>query len=376
MMPPKVLFTASTYGHILNFHLPYLRWFRQQGWTVHVACGGDPAPIPDADQVFHLPLRKRMTAPDNFRASLLLRRKIQEENYDLLSVHTTLAAFFTRLALTGLRRSPTVINIVHGYLFDGATSWPKRTLLLTAERLTAPCTDLLLTMNEQDYALARRYRLGKRVEKIPGVGVAFSRLRWESPLSKEELRAEFCLPPRSFLLIYPAEFSRRKSQPVLIRAMAELPEETALVLPGNGALLEECRALVRELGLEHRVFFPGHITDMAPYYAMADAAVTSSRSEGLPFNVMEALALGLPVVASAVKGHEDLIRPGENGLLYPYGDSGACAAAIRTLLEDESLREAMGARGRAAAAQYDLSEVFPAVTAEYETAMPVVEPFS
>ena len=371
-MPPKVLFTASTYSHILNFHLPYLRWFQEQGWIVHVACGGTAAPIPCADMVFHLPFEKRMTAAGNFRASSMLRWRMQEERYDLLAAHTALASFFARLALMGLRERPAVANMVHGYLFDGESPALKRSVLLTAERLTAPQTDLVITMNRWDFETAQRYHLGKRVLNLPGVGVDFSKIQWTGTAHREHLREEFYLPPGAFVLIYPAEFSKRKSQAVLIRAIAELPEDVVLVLAGNGVLREECRALACDLGVESRVVFPGHLKDMAPWYAMADAAVTASRSEGLPFNVMEAMHLGLPVVASAVKGHEDLIRHAETGLLYPYGDSEACAEAIRSLMYDRDLCQRLGKQAHEDMAQFSIEEVFPAVTGAYEMLMPVL----
>ena len=158
-MAPKVLFTASTYSHIVNFHLPYLQWFQQQGWEVHAACGGAPQELPFADRVIHLPLEKSMGSPKNFQAAALLRRIIRQEGYGLVSTHTALAAFFTRLALAGLGERPAVANMVHGYLFDQDTPALKRQLLLAAERMTAPQTDLLLTMNQWDYEAAQKYRL-------------------------------------------------------------------------------------------------------------------------------------------------------------------------------------------------------------------------
>ena len=370
-MPPKVLFTASTYSHIRNFHLPYLRWFHDQGWIVHAACGGAQAPIPYADEVLHLPLKKRMAAPGNFRASAMLRRKIKDEGYDFLSVHTSLAAFFARIALIGLRHPPAVANMVHGYLFDADTPRFKRTLLLSAERLTAPQTDLLLTMNHYDFETAQRYHLGKRVVNVPGIGVDFSKTHWEGTLSRESLREEFYLSRDAFILIYPAEFSKRKSQSVLIRAMAELPEEVVLILAGDGVLREECQSLARSLGLRDRVFFPGHLQDMAPWYAMGAAAVTASRSEGLPFNVMEAMYAELPVVASAVKGHKDLIQDGRTGLLYPYGDSAACAEVVRRLLSSQALRQNLAEQARKQVMQYSVEAVFPVVTEAYMSLLPI-----
>lgn len=369
-MERKALFTASTYSHIVNFHLPYLQWFQQQGWEVHAACGGTPQEIPFADRVINLPLEKSMGSPKNFQAAALLRRIIRQEGYDFVSTHTALAAFFTRLALAGLGERPAVANMVHGYLFDQDTPALKRQLLLAAERMTAPQTDLLLTMNQWDYEAAQKYRLGRSVVHIPGVGVDFSRFDRLPETLRQDMRGEYGFSPETFVLIYGAEFSKRKSQETLIRAMALLPEDIALILAGDGALRAECQALASELGLEARILFPGHIRDMGRWYAMADAAVSASRSEGLPFNIMEAMYAGLPLAVSAVKGHVDLIRDGETGLLFPYGDAADCAAAIRRLREDPQLRQALAGRAREKVLEYRLDRVFPLVVEQYGALLP------
>ncbi len=365
----SALFTASAFSHIRRFHLPYLRWFRNRGWQVDVACGGTLEDIPEADRVIALPLEKRMAAPGNFRAAALLRREIKEHRYDLISTHTSLAAFFTRLAVTGMKDRPKLANTVHGYLFDDKSPAAKRAVLLGAERLTARQTDLVLTMNQWDYDLARSKRLGARVARIPGMGVDFSPLDNAAPNAGREKRAAWNIAPDAFLMIYPAEFSPRKSQEVLIRAMADLPERAVLALPGSGALLDDCKTLAAKLGLEKRVLFPGEAGDVAAWYAAADAAVPASRSEGLPFNVMEAMHMALPIVASAVKGHTDLIEDGRTGLLYPYGDKAAFSTAVRRLMEDKALCSALGRAAKEAAAPYALDWVMPQVTAQLETLM-------
>ena len=150
--------------------------------------------------------------------------------------------------------------------------------------------------------------------------------------------------------------------------MALLPEKAVLVLPGSGALLAECEALARRLEPGRRVLFPGYIADMAPWYRMADAAATASRSEGLPFNVMEAMYCGLPVVASAVKGHTDLIEDGATGLLYPYGDAKRCAACIERVMEDKALRGRMEADAAKRLHRYRIDAVLPAAMELYGTA--------
>lgn len=361
----KVLFTASTYSHIVNFHLPYLRKFREEGWIVHAACGGRAMDIPYADEVIHFPLEKSMRSPGNFRAAAALREKIKKERYSLITTHTSLAAFFTRLALRGLRERPPVANMVHGYLFDDGTPWLKRTVLLAAELWMAPVTDLVLTMNRWDYEAAVQYKLGREVVHIPGVGVDFSRLHTAAADTRRQLRTELSIPDSAFVLLYAAEFSARKSQAVLIRAMAQLPEHVVLVLAGDGALQGECMAQVQRLGVADRVRFPGHVKDMGQWYDMADAAASASRIEGLPFNIMEAMYAGLPVVASDVKGHSDLIADGETGLLYPYGDEHAYAEQVRRLLASEELQRHLGENGRENAEQYALENVFSEVWGAY-----------
>ena len=303
---------------------------------------------------------KSISSLKNLNALGILRQTVQCGGYDLISCHTSLASFFTRMAVLGMRRRPLVSCTVHGYLFDDESSPGRRLLLSGAERLSAPVTDLLMTMNEWDTRYASGHRLGKRIVKIPGMGVDFARLEAGIP-DKAAARRRLGLPEEPFLLIYPAEFSERKSHSVLLRAMAELPGNVGLLLPGEGALREKCMALAEQLELNGRVVFPGQVSDMAAWYAAADAAVSPSRSEGLPFNVMEAMHLGLPVVASAVKGHTDLIRHGENGFLFPYGDSAACAGRIRTLADNRTLVDEMGAAAALSAQRLDLSLVLPQV---------------
>lgn len=371
-MEKKILFTASTYSHIIRFHRPYLRAFLEMGWTVDAACGGAPMDIPECRRVIHLPLEKSITVPANFRAAALLRRELKTEGYTLISTHTSLAAFFTRLAARGSEAK--VVNTCHGYLFDDDTPALKRALFLEAERLTAHRTDLLLTMNATDLAIARKHRLGKTILPIPGMGVDFTALDACPPTAGELLRAELNVPEDAFALLYPAEFSSRKSQATLLHALTLLPEDVFLLLPGDGILLDTCKALAHRLEIEHRVRFPGNVERMAPWYAAADCAVSSSRSEGLPFNVMEAMRSSLPVAVTAVKGHADLIRDGVNGFLFPYGDVHACAEKIRLLKENKPLATELGHQARLDSEQYQLESVLPQVMAAYRTVAPSLFP--
>lgn len=363
----KVLFTASSYSHIVHFHIPYLQAFKERGWIVHVACGGKTMPVESAEAVFHIPFEKKMSSAKNFLAARELREIVRRERYDLICTHTSLAAFFTRLALRGMKDRPRVVNVVHGYLFDDGTNWLKRNVLLAAERMTVRETDLLLAMNEWDFKAAQRYGLGKRVAFIPGIGVDFSRFEHEGAAYASPLRDSLGIAEDAFVLMYAAEFSARKSQETVIRAMTRLPENVVLILAGDGDRRAACEDLADSLGLQRRVYFPGYVSDIPSWYRSADAVVSSSRSEGLPFNVMEAMYLEKPVVASAVKGHEDLICHEVTGLLFPYGDEEACALQIGKLIDSPELAHCLGENGKKNVAQYGLDEVLPVVMGEYET---------
>lgn len=364
-MRGKILFVASTASHICHFHLPYLEQLRSDGWMIHVACGGSASDIPHSHRTIPLPLKKSMFSISNLRSALILRRIIAHEGYTAIITHTSLAAFFARIAVSGMNSRPRVINMVHGYLFDNQTPCLRRWLLLLAERVTAPVTDVVITMNRCDHNIAQKYRLGRTVLSIPGVGLDLSRLKPWFTAQPQLLREQHRIPPDAFVLVYPAEFSKRKNQAMLIRALKDLPADVVLALPGEGELLDQCQALARKMDVSKRVIFPGHIDEIGPWYALADAAVSASRSEGLPFHIMEAMCFGLPIAAPRVKGIEDLIQDRKSGLLYPFNDLSAFVQRVLALKENAKLRSELGIAAAEASAPFTLDQVFAQVSELY-----------
>lgn len=359
-MPNKILYVASTVGHLKSFHLPYLERLSRDGWTVHTAGRGGDEPLPGAERGFDISFEKSMFSPKNLGAVRQLRKVLREENYDVISVHTSLAAFFTRLAvmLSGRRGHTVVINTAHGYLFDDDTPQPKRSILLWAEKLTAPATDLLLTMNRQDTEIARKHRLCRgQVIQIDGMGVEFDRFVPADAGQRLAARESFGIPREAFVLVYAAEFSKRKNQQSLIRAFAKLPQEAWLLLAGRGSEQEACKALAQELGVADRMVFAGFVGDVERCYHAADVCLSTSRSEGLPFNLMEAMHCALPVVATDVKGHQDLVEQGKTGFLVPYGDEDGLCACLTQLMEDRAKCLELGYHGKQAVERYGLAVV-------------------
>ena len=142
-----------------------------------------------------------------------------------------------------------------------------------------------------------------------------------------------------------------------------------LILAGQGGLFQRCRALAGELSLGKRVLFPGFVEDMPGLYAACDCAVSASRREGLPFHLMEAMASSLPAAASDVKGHQELISPGKNGLIFPLDNRKGCVLALRWLYTHRQEAVQMGRRGREMARQYSLDQAFPKIMGVYEEAI-------
>ncbi len=328
----KILYIASTFGHIRSFHLPYIKEIIAKGHSVDVAGAGASDGMPAEARCISLAFEKSMGSVSNFKTVARLTNLMKKHNYDLIIMHTSLAAFFTRLAVRCLPKEmrPRTVNMVHGYLFDSRTPFLKRTLLLTAEKLTAAVTNRLIIMNDEDEKIALSHHLcvsDSEIHKIAGVGYDSHRFFVRDEIDKTKTEGD------TFNMICAAEFSSRKNQAFLLYVLKGLEQadpktDYHLTLAGRGAELEACKVLASKLCIADKVSFPGFITNIEDYYAKNDVSISASRSEGLPFNVLEALACGLPVVASDVKGHVDLIRPGENGELYEFGNIESCITAI------------------------------------------------
>ena len=372
----KVLYAASTFGHLRRFHLPYIEALRADGFDVTLLAGGDPvaAGMPQGVRCIPADFVKSMSSPRNFAVAREVSRLQLRERFDIVLTHTSLAAFFVRLGSLGaVQRAkgarPRVVNTVHGYLFDGAASFLRRAALLAAERLCAGVTDQIVVMNRQDAIIAREHRLCRgQVVETPGMGVVLDGLHPASACERASARRALGMRDDAFVCLCVAEFSQRKNQRLLIEALPNLSERVILALPGKGSEQQACLNLARELGVEGRVSMPGHLdaAGLALWRAASDVCVSASRYEGLPFHVVEAFACGLPAVLSSVKGHVDLVDPSVNGLLFNQGDAAGFCSCVERLLADPALLVEMGEHAVATSARYSLSHVFKPLLAVYE----------
>ncbi|WP_191556855.1 glycosyltransferase family 4 protein [Metabacillus idriensis] len=360
-MPDKVLFTATVDYHFKSFHLPILKWFKEQGWEVHVAALGN-IELPYIDQKYNLPIQR---SPFNSRNSIAYSRLkdiINENNYSIIHCHTPVGGVLTRLAAREARKKGTkVIYTAHGFHFCKGAPLQNWLTFYPIEKWLSAYTDCLITINEEDYLLAmeRRFAAGK-VEHVHGVGVDTEKFKPISENEKMKRRKTFGMEQDDFILFYAAEFNKNKNQQFLLHAMSILKDNlpnAKLLLAGEGALLEECKQLAKTLRIEEVVHFLGFRKDIDSILPMCDLAVGSSLREGLPVNIMEAMACGLPVVATENRGHGELVEDGVNGYLIKNQDVQLFSNRITEIAHSKMLHRNLGLMSIKRLNQYDLSSV-------------------
>ncbi|WP_276328211.1 glycosyltransferase family 4 protein [Evansella clarkii] len=347
---PKILYCATVDYHFSAFHLPYMKWFKEQGWEVHVAAAGKMT-LPFTDRKFNIPIQRSPFKPDNLTAYRELKTIIHENDYQIIHCHTPLGGVLTRLAAREARKRGTkVLYTAHGFHFCKGSSAVNWAVYYPIERFLSRYTDCLITINDEDYLLATKHNFNVgEIKQIHGVGVDTERFKPAGLKGKEELRKIYGYDPEAFLMFYAAEFNKNKNQQHLLKMLAmikdELPE-ACLLLAGEGSSLEECRKLAEQLGISGMVDFLGLRKDIDQLLPMCDVSVASSFREGLPVNVMEAMASGLPVAAIDNRGHKELIQPNKNGFLTDKDNVELFANKILLLAKNKELRNNLGTNGR------------------------------
>ncbi|MDF2923197.1 MAG: epsD [Paenibacillaceae bacterium] len=365
----KVLYCASTIAHIEKFHLPYLKMFKKKGYSVWVVANNS-SPISYADHVVPLAMKKKMFSFHNIKAIFQTVRLLKKEKFEIISTHTALAAFIVRTAAILLKKQerPKIYNTSHGYLFDD-NDGIKKYIFLFVEKILSYVTDVLMVMNREDYCIAAKYKLYKsKLYYINGMGLDSSKF---NPLTQAEryiIRKKNTLLEDDFLFVYAAEFSRRKNHLLLIRAFSNVSREfprMKLLLAGDGELIEDCRTYARELNATNNIIFLGYINDMHSLFSICNACVSTSRIEGLPFNILEAMAHGLPVIASNIKGHRELIDDGLNGYLFELDQQHQFEEKLKKIFFDSLIKQSCRAVNLKKLKDYELSAVLRVVSDIY-----------
>jgi len=369
-MSYKVLICASTISHIMNFHLPYIKYFKEKGFEVHIAVPGNEL-LENADLVHNISMTKKLLSINNVNAILQLRDLYKAYDFDILLTHTTLAGIIGRLAvLLSGNKNIKVIHTVHGYLFWNGCGSIKRLMYYLPELLLRNTTDCIITMNDEDTLTAQKLvKKAGLVEKVPGMGVNSERFIAASESEKTLKRQQLLFSDDAFVIVYAAEFSKRKNHLELIRAMSDIVSKepnVILVLCGTGDMENDILLEVKRRDLQRNVQFMGWCDHMEEIYKACDMAISTSISEGLPFNIIEAQLCGLPVVASNIRGHVDLIKHGESGWLYTPRNPQELSNIVLDIINSSDQGKRQGEAAKSSANRYSLLYAYGANTNIYQ----------
>ena len=351
----KILFVATVRSHIGQFHMPFIRELKAHGVEVHAAFKDNSADKPGLDlsaidKTFEVPFERRPLRPNNIKAYRELKKIIDGNGYDAVHCHTPMGAVITRLAAKSARKKGTkVIYSAHGFHFFKGASIKNWMLFYPVEKYLSKYTDCLITINSEDCELAykKKFRAGK-IYKVHGVGVELDKFKAVDADEKARLRAEYGYDGDTFIMIYPADLSVRKNQPMLFDALQKIAEKNKnvkLLLPGQPIRLEEYKRMISERGIADNVEFLGYRRDINNLVGLSDLSVASSFQEGLPINLIEAMAMGNAIVATDVRGNNDAVEDGVNGYLVPVGDSDLMAEKILELMNDREKLRTFGENG-------------------------------
>lgn len=317
----KVLFVATVTLHINTFHIPYLKLFKDNGYEVHVASFGDE-PIEYCDKHYNIPFERFPLKPKNYKAYKELKKIINENNYEIIHCHTPVGGVLTRLAAKKARKNGTrVIYTAHGFHFYKGAPLLNWIIYYPIEKYLAKYTDTLITINQEDYQLAKN-KFSKRckdIQYVPGVGIDTKKFDIQlTDKEKQELKESIGLDKNDFVLTCVARLDKNKNQGFLIEVMEKLTKEhnnIHLLLVGPDELNGLYQKIVKDKHLENNVHFLGKREDIPQILAITDIVVSASLREGLPVNIMEAFAAGKPVVALKCRGMEDLIENNKTGFI-------------------------------------------------------------
>lgn len=352
----RLLQITTVVDTIHAFMLPFAYHFRDRGWRVDAMAKGissSPECVQAFDKVWEIEWSRNPLDPRNFIvAPKVIRQVMAEGKYDIVHVHTPVAAFVSRYALKDFRKKGKckVIYTAHGFHFHPGGKPLKNAIFLTLEKIAGPWTDNLVTINRPDEFAAKKHRIlpPERIRYMPGIGVDVNYYNpdavSESDLAR--LRQELGISTETPLFVCVAEFIPRKHHRDIIQALAKLPRSRVhLALAGNGPLLEEMQQLASDLGIKNQVHFLGLRRDIPTLMRASVANILVSEQEGLPRSVMESLCLETPAIGTKIRGTQELLEEG-CGLLVEVGDTEGIASAMAWILEHPEDARSMGKRGR------------------------------
>ena len=368
----KALMLSSVASMIDQFNMSNINILQNLGYEVHVLANfEDPGTITQerADglkvklenidvKIYDVDMHRNPASKENWLAYKTIKQIIETEKYDLIHCHSPIGGVLARLAANKSRKlfDTKVIYTAHGFHFFKGGPFKDWLVFYPIERYLSRYTDVLITINQVDSAVAGKFRM-KKLEYIPGVGLDTTKFETVAiDISKK--RETLGIPNDAFVILSVGELSARKNHQVIINALHKLNNcKIYYLICGKGDRENELKEMIHGYGLDNRVFLLGYRSDINELNQIADVSAFPSRREGLGIAGLEAMAAGLPILTSDVQGIPDYSIDGVTGFNYDPMDVDGFASGIKMLFGDPTLAKQMGSNNRQAVKKYDIENV-------------------
>ena len=345
----NALVIATIGAFIRSFELNNISILQQMGYTVHVATNMHYSQYAflDFERIFkerniiahHIDFERSPFSKSNFKAKKQIQNIIAENEISLVHCHTPVGGVIGRLAAKKFRKSGLkLIYTVHGLQFYNGAPKKDWMLFYPVEKLLSRYADAMITINLEDYETVKAKMKAKKIYYVPGIGVDYDKFSGAS-VNRAEKRAELGIKDDQIFLLSVGELNDNKNHCIVINALSKLNnKKIKYIIAGVGPIKETLQSLISALGLQKQVFLVGQRPDIPELLKCADIFVFPSIREGLSVSLMEAMAGGVPVICSKIRGNVDLIDDGKGGILCEVNSADDYANGIKTLIDNEQLR--------------------------------------
>lgn len=344
----RILYVTTISLTMNSFFKPHLEMLVHEGNQVDIACNYKDLALDNLYNelgcVSHqIDFSRFPLSLDNIKAFSQLKKLIENGNYDIVHCHTPNASVITRLVCRKFRKKNglKVFYTAHGFHFYKGAPKLNWMVYYPIEMFCSHFTDKLITINKEDYALAKKKFKAKEVCYIPGVGIDLSKFE-NIQVNRAEKRKEIGVPEDCFLLLSVGELNDNKNHQIIIKALAKLNNPNVhYAIAGVGEKKEFLIELSKKLGVSEQVHLLGYRKDVAELNCSADVFCFPSIREGLPVSPMEALALGKTVISAENRGTKDIIEQEKNGFFALHDNVDSFVKPILILLNDKILYKNM-----------------------------------
>lgn len=362
-MDKRVMLVANSASMIDHFNKDNISLLRSMGCSITVAANfkeGNSSSKSrikefkkeleaEGIEIIDLPIPRNVTQlGKTLRSISILKKYLAKNPCNLIHTQTPFGGVVGRLAAKKFKETSgtKVIYFAHGFHFFKGAPAKNYLIYYNIEKFLSKYTDVLITLNHEDYKTASKKFKKTQVEYVPGVGVdtdAIHSSQVDTVAKKSELR----LPQNKKIILNVSELIHRKNVQASLNAFAKANSDNAvMVICGKGVLLDELKSLCVELGIEDKVYFLGYRTDILDIYKISDMFLFTSYQEGLPVSIMQAMSTGLPIIASDIRGNNDLLMPysesASGDYLIAVDNIDGFTDKLNILLADEKLCKDLG----------------------------------